>query len=130
MPASMLSEVPTTSAKTNSLPINAIVKALCQAANSGPELLYEVMLKLSLVVEATAPMYGMSIWNLHNGQRPQLEWVEGLNEEELLCAEAAVSDVCNASDSSWSTVQLGDTSVCFVLASVKTDRPMILTQLT
>lgn len=123
MPGSMLSENPATSAKTNSLPINAIVKALCQAANSGPELLYEVMLKLSLVVEATAPMYGMSIWNLHNGQRPHLEWVEGLNEEELLCAEAAVSEVCDSSDSSWSTVQPEDTSVCFVLASVKADRP-------
>ena len=68
---------------TNALPISSIVRALCQAATTGPDLLYEVMLKLSLLVEATAPMYGLSIWSLENGQRPALEWAEGLQEAEL-----------------------------------------------
>ncbi len=119
----LMSESAANSSKTNSLPINAIVKALCQAANSGPELLYEVMLKLSLVVEATAPMYGMSIWNLENGQRPRLQWAEGLEEPELSSGESTVNEFVAASESSWSTVKAGDDFVCFVLASVKMDRP-------
>ena len=65
---------------TTTLPIGSIVRALCQAANTGPDLLYEVMLKLSLLVEATAPMYGLSTWSLDTGQRPRLNWAEGLSE--------------------------------------------------
>ena len=44
------------------LPISSIVRAVCEAANGGPDLLYEVMIKMSLMVEATAPTYGLSIW--------------------------------------------------------------------
>ena len=44
------------------LPIGSIVRAVCEAANGGPDLLYEVMIKVSLMVEATAPTYGLSIW--------------------------------------------------------------------
>ena len=73
--------------EANRLPIGSIVRALCQAANSGPELLYEVMLKLSLVVEAAAPMYGLSIWTLEETQKPRLEWAEGLREPELAVGE-------------------------------------------
>jgi len=61
--------------------MSAMVRAVCQAANAGPEVLYEVMLKLSLMVEATAPTYGLSIWTLQAGQRPQLKWAEGLEEQ-------------------------------------------------
>ena len=64
------------------LPISAIVRAVCQAASAGPDLLYEVMIKLSLMVEATAPTYGLSIWTLENAARPCLKWVEGLDEDE------------------------------------------------
>jgi hypothetical protein len=46
---------------TDNLPISAIVRAVCQAASSGPELLYEVMLKLSLMVEATAPTWALDL---------------------------------------------------------------------
>jgi len=109
--------------QSNSLPISSIVRALCQAANSGPELLYEVMLKLSLVVEATAPMYGLSIWSLEGGHRPRLEWAEGLQEEELAHGERAVSETMSIMQSSWPTVAEGDYSVCFVLASSTTGRP-------
>ena len=80
-------EAPEALLKKSALPINAIVRALCQAANSGPGLLYEVMLKLSLVVEATAPMYGLSIWSLDSSQRPRLNWAEGLQEPELAPAK-------------------------------------------
>jgi len=44
-----------------SLPISSIVRAVCQAAGGGPDRLYEVMVKLSLMVESTAPTYGLSI---------------------------------------------------------------------
>ena len=79
--------------KTSQFPIASIVRALCQAANSGPDLLYEVMLKLSLLVEAAAPMYGLSIWSLDSGQRPRLNWAEGLQEPELVVGEQSVARV-------------------------------------
>ncbi|MEK6281044.1 MAG: sigma-54 dependent transcriptional regulator [Acidobacteriota bacterium] len=107
---------------TNSLPISSIVRALCQAATTGPELLYEVMLKLSLVVEATAPMYGLSIWGLESGQRPRLEWAEGLQEPELATGETVVSETMSSADSAWPSVNEGDSYVCLVLASTKPGR--------
>ncbi len=114
-------ETPEAGFTTTTLPIGSIVRALCQAANSGPELLYEVMLKLSLLVEATAPMYGLSIWSLDDGQRPRLNWAEGLSEPELATGEKIVSETL-ASDSLWPSVNEGDASVCFVLASSKPGR--------
>lgn len=107
--------------QTNQLPIGSIVKALCQAANAGPDLLYEVMLKLSLLVESTAPMYGLSMWTLESGQRPRLNWAEGLQECELATAERVVSETLLAG-SAWPNVKEGDSSVCFVLASSKPGR--------
>ncbi len=97
------------------------MRALCQAANSGPDLLYEVMLKLSLLVEATAPMYGLSVWSLESGQRPRLNWAEGLQEPELAAGEKIVNETL-AVDMAWPTVKEGDSSVCFVLASSKPGR--------
>jgi DNA-binding NtrC family response regulator len=108
--------------KTSSLPIGSIVKALCHAANSGPDLLYEVMLKLSLLIEATAPMYGLSIWNVDDGQRPRLSWAEGLDESELTAGERIVNETL-AADAPWPDIKEGDSSVCFVLASSKPGRP-------
>lgn len=107
--------------KTDQLPIGSIVRALCQAANSGPDLLYEVMLKLSLLVEATAPMYGLSMWSLESGQRPRLNWAEGLEEPELAAGEIIVNETL-AAEIAWPTVKEGDSSVCFVLASSKPGR--------
>jgi transcriptional regulator with PAS, ATPase and Fis domain len=100
------------------LPIASIVRALCQAANSGPDLLYEVMLKLSLLVEATAPMYGLSIWSVDQGQRPRLKWAEGLDEGELAEGQRIVNETLGA-DNTWPPMKEGDSSVCFVLASSK-----------
>jgi hypothetical protein len=57
-------DVPTSDSKSYQLPISSIVRAVCEAANGGPDLLYEVMIKMSLMVEATAPTYGLSIWAL------------------------------------------------------------------
>lgn len=110
------------SPSTNSLPISSIVRALCQAANTGPDLLYEVMLKLSLFVEATAPMYGLSIWNLEAEQKPGLQWAEGLQEPELAAGEKIVGETMSLADSAWPTIKEGDSYVCFVLASSKPGR--------
>lgn len=106
--------------KTSQFPIASIVRALCQAANSGPDLLYEVMLKLSLLVEAAAPMYGLSIWSLDSGQRPRLNWAEGLQEPELVVGEQIVNEAL-AADTSL-PVKEGDSYVCLVLSSSKPGR--------
>src|SRR5258705_13668203 len=89
---------------TSPLPLGSIVRALCQAANSGPDLLYEVMLKLSLLVESTAPMYGLSIWSLESGQRPRLSWAEGLQDSELVTGETIVNETL-AGESVWPSVK-------------------------
>ena len=107
---------------TNPLPLGSIVRALCQAANAGPELLYEVMLKLSLLVEATAPMYGLSMWSVDGGQRPRLNWAEGLDEAELARGQDTVAESLAAS-ASWPDIKEGDCSVCFVLTSSRAGRP-------
>lgn len=108
--------------KAGPLPIASIVRALCQAANSGPELLYEVMLKLSLVVEATAPMYGLSIWTVDKCQKPRLNWAEGLDEPELATGQRIVNEML-ASEISWPVVNVGDSSICLVLTSSKPGVP-------
>jgi DNA-binding NtrC family response regulator len=110
-----------TAIQTSQLPISSIVRALCQAADAGPDLLYEVMLKLSLLVESTVPMYGLSIWTLESGQRPRLSWAEGLQEPELATGESIVNESL-AADLGWPDVKKGDSSVCFVLASSTTGR--------
>ena len=101
---------------TNPLPLGSIVRALCQAANAGPDLLYEVMLKLSLLVEATAPMYGLSMWSVDGEQKPRLSWAEGLDESELATGQRIVGESL-ASTASWPDIKEGDSSVCFVLTS-------------
>src|SRR5215470_15587240 len=78
---------------TIKLPLHSIVRSLCEAANGGPELLYEAMIKVSLMVEATAPTYGLSIWAAPKGARPNLRWAEGLEESEIALAEESVSEV-------------------------------------
>ena len=106
---------------TSPLPLGSIVRALCQAANAGPELLYEVMLKLSLLVEATAPMYGLSMWSVDGAQRPRLNWAEGLDEAELARGQETVAE--SLGSASWPDIKEGDSSVCFVLTSSRAGRP-------
>jgi transcriptional regulator with PAS, ATPase and Fis domain len=107
--------------KTSQFPIASIVRALCQAANSGPDLLYEVMLKLSLLVESAAPMYGLSIWSLDSSQGPRLNWAEGLQDEELAAGERVVTETL-AAGTAFPIVKEGDSYVCLVLASSKPGR--------
>src|SRR5215510_923919 len=75
------------------LPISSIVRAVCEAANGGPDLLYAVMIKMSLMVEATAPTYGLSIWATSDSGKPTLRWAEGLEEQEIAIGEVAVAEI-------------------------------------
>ena len=75
------------------IPLHSIVRALCEAAAGGPDLLYEVMVKMSLMVEATAPTYGLSIWTATYSAKPNLRWAEGLEETEIETGEKFIADV-------------------------------------
>src|SRR4029453_16941813 len=94
------------------LPITTMVRAVCQAALAGPDLLYEVMLKLALMVESVVPTYGLSIWTLQLGEVPTLSWAEGLLEEEIATGEAIVAKAINDRGIS-KDFGVGDHSICF-----------------
>jgi DNA-binding NtrC family response regulator len=97
------------------LPISSMVRAVCEAASGGPDLLYEVMIKISLMVEATAPTYGLSIWAAGLSGKPSLRWAEGLDEAETIVAEKAVEDAL-ANRGRPTTANVGDVSICLLLA--------------
>jgi transcriptional regulator with GAF, ATPase, and Fis domain len=97
------------------VPLGAMVRAICQAASGGPDLLYEMMLKAMLMVDAAAPTYGLSTWSLTLGTKPQLQWSEGLMPEEL---EEAEEEIINALKPGFdSEVKVGDRSLCFLLVA-------------
>lgn len=97
------------------LPISSIVRAVCEAANGGPDLLYEVMIKMSLMVEATAPTYGLSIWATSDSGKPTLRWAEGLQENEIALAEGTVSELFGANGKPQPAKE-GDQAICLLLA--------------
>lgn len=97
------------------LPISSIVRAVCGAANSGPELLYEVLIKMSLMVEATAPTYGLSIWATSASGKPTLRWAEGLEDHEIAAGEVAVAEIFSSKGRPQPAKE-GDQSICLLLA--------------
>jgi transcriptional regulator with PAS, ATPase and Fis domain len=99
------------------LPLASMVRALCHAAMTGPDLLYDVMLKLTLVVDTTAQTYGLATWTQKLGERPRLNWVEGLNEDEISEGESAVAEALAASFDSMQDFKAGDPSLCLVLTA-------------
>lgn len=102
---------PSSSAK---LPVSSIIRAVCEAANQGPDLLYEVMIKMSLMVEATAPTYGLSIWASSFSGKPTLRWSEGLEEHEIAAGEKVVGDAFVTKGKS-NAAQEGDPALCLLL---------------
>ena len=70
----LVPDVTTSDSNSIKLPISSIVRAVCEAASGGPDLLYEVMIKMSLMVDATAPTYGLSIWATATAGRASLRW--------------------------------------------------------
>lgn len=111
----LVPDVPTSDSVSFKLPISSMVRAVCEAANGGPDLLYEVMIKMSLMVEATAPTYGLSIWATSNAGKPSLRWAEGLQEEEIATAESVVTGIF-VSNGRPQPAQEGDHSICLLLA--------------
>jgi len=97
------------------LPMSSIVRAVCEAANGGPDLLYEVMIKMSLMVEATAPTYGLSIWATPDSGKPTLRWAEGLEDTEIAIAEGTVAELF-ASKGKPEPAKEGDQAICLLLA--------------
>lgn len=106
---------PTSFPTTSRLPITSIVRAICEAASQGPDSLYEVMVKLSLMVEATAPTYGLSIWASPITGKPKLRWAEGLEGDELSSAGKSVSEAFETRGRS-SIAREGDLALCLLLA--------------
>jgi transcriptional regulator with PAS, ATPase and Fis domain len=104
-----------------SLPLAAMVRALCSAATSGPDLLYEVMLKLTLMIDATAQTYGLATWTQKPGERPRLKWVEGLNQDEIADAEMTVTTALSAPNRVLEP-KSGDQAICLVLSSAAMNR--------
>lgn len=97
------------------LPISSIVRAICEAAAQGPDQLYEVMIKMSLMVEAMAPTYGLSIWTAASADKPSLRWAEGLEGEEIATAERIVSAAFETKGRSAQPKE-GDEAICLVLS--------------
>ena len=108
-------EAPASDSQSLQLPISSIVRAVCEAANGGPDLLYEVMIKMSLMVEATAPTYGLSIWATSDSGKPTLRWVEGLEDQEIAAGETAVAEIL-ASKGRPQPAKEGDQAICLLLA--------------
>ena len=108
-------DVPTSDSNSFQLPISSMVRAVCEAASGDPDLLYEVMIKMSLMVEATAPTYGLSIWATSTAGKPSLRWAEGLEDEEIATAESVVTEIF-ASQGRPQPAQEGDQSICLLLA--------------
>ena len=106
---------PDAPASDSSLPISSIVRAVCEAAKGGPDLLYEVMIKMSLMVEATAPTYGLSIWATSDSGKPTLRWAEGLEEEEIALGETAVAEIFS-NQGRPEPAKEGDQAICLLLA--------------
>jgi transcriptional regulator with PAS, ATPase and Fis domain len=73
------------------------------------------MIKMSLMVEATAPTYGLSIWATSDTGKATLRWAEGLEENEIALAEGTVSELF-ASKGRPQPAQEGDQAICLLLA--------------
>src|SRR6185369_14374940 len=108
-------DAPISESSSLQLPISSIVRAVCEAANGGPDLLYEVMIKMSLMVEATAPTYGLSIWATSDSGNPTLRWAEGLEDKEIAIGESAVAEIF-ASKGRPQAAKEGDNAICLLLA--------------
>jgi len=102
------------------MPLASMVRALCKASATGSDVLYDVMLKVALMVDATAQTYGLATFAQKSGERPRLKWVEGLTQEEIAEAEAIV--VSALADESLVEVKSGDREICLTLSVATAQR--------
>jgi DNA-binding NtrC family response regulator len=113
--AALAPDARTSDSSSLNLPISSMVRAVCEAATGGPDLLYEVMIKMSLMVEATAPTYGLSIWATSMAGKPSLRWAEGLEEQEIALAEGVVTESFSSKGRPQPAKE-GDQAICLLLA--------------
>ena len=111
--AALASDLKTSDSSPVTLPISSIVRAVCEGASGGPDLLYEVMIKMSLMVEATAPTYGLSIWATSITGKPSLRWAEGLEEIEIAEGEAEIGKLIRVKVALYPPQRETNQSVCF-----------------
>ncbi|HEU4594453.1 MAG TPA: sigma-54 dependent transcriptional regulator [Pyrinomonadaceae bacterium] len=97
------------------LPLPAMVRALCKAAATGSDALYDVMLKVALMLDATAQTYGMATFAQRAGEPPRLKWVEGLDQDEIAEAEKKVS-VALTETGDPVEMKAGEHTICLALA--------------
>src|SRR5919107_1059159 len=98
------------------LPLAAMVRSLCRAADTGSDALYDVMLKVALMVDAAAHTYGMATFSQKAGELARLKWVEGLDPEETADAEATVQSVLSGAEAGQEP-KAGDRKICLVLSA-------------
>jgi transcriptional regulator with GAF, ATPase, and Fis domain len=79
-------------------------------------MLYDVMLKVALTVDATAQTYGLATFAQKVGEQPRLNWVEGLDQEEITAAESEVASVLSATGET-PKMKAGDCAICLVLTA-------------
>ena len=103
------------------LPLASMVRALCRAANTDTDILYDVMLKAALMVDAAAHTYGMATFAQKPGERPHLRWVEGLDADEIAEAEAKVETVLGETEGG-PGVEEGDRDICLILSAATAQR--------
>ncbi|HEY0079330.1 MAG TPA: sigma-54 dependent transcriptional regulator [Pyrinomonadaceae bacterium] len=97
------------------MPLASMVRSLCRAATNGSDILYDCMLKLALMVDATAQTYGLATFAQRAGERPHLKWVEGLDYEEIAEGESKVANVLAGKESE-PLMRAGDRAICLLLA--------------
>ena len=97
------------------MPLASMIRALCRASATGSDILYDVMLKMALVVDATAQTYGLATFAQKNGERPRLKWVEGLTQEEIAEAEARACAALSAEDCA-TEMKPGEHEICMTLS--------------
>ncbi|HEV2860791.1 MAG TPA: sigma-54 dependent transcriptional regulator [Pyrinomonadaceae bacterium] len=107
--------------KAFQLPLASMVRALCRGAATSSDVLYEMMLKAALMVDATAQTYGMATFSHKLGERPRLNWVEGLELEELADAEARVEAALSGAETALE-MKAGDPIICLVLSATTQKR--------
>ncbi|HYJ47172.1 MAG TPA: hypothetical protein VEV81_11225, partial [Pyrinomonadaceae bacterium] len=103
------------------LPLAAMVRSLCRAADTGSDALYDVMLKVALMVDAAAHTYGMATFSQKAGEMARLKWVEGLDPEETTDAEATVEAVLSGAEAGQEP-KVGDRKICLVLSTTTPQR--------
>ena len=103
------------------LPLAAMVRSLCRAADTGSDALYDVMLKVALMVDAAAHTYGMATFSQKCGESSRLKWVEGLDPEETADAEATVESALSGTEAGQEP-RAGDRKICLVLSATTPQR--------